>query len=284
MKCAWKELLAIVPAWLRPQLNPFSGQAQDIRLRLGAPPEVTTGEGSIFLTGDVTAEELTFVVNAASRYSPWAAATMAQGYLTAPGGHRIGICGEAVIRQGRMEGIRHINSLCIRVARDFPGVGKDLAELEGSILILGAPGWGKTTLLRDLIRQKSCHGRHISVVDERGELFPPGTERGSLTEVLTGCPKARGIEMLLRTMGPQIIAVDEITAREDCDALRQAAWCGVDLIATAHAGSLRDYLHREVYKPLVQDNLFDHLVILQPDRHWRLERSGAWTSSGSVRY
>ena len=284
MKCAWKELMSILPPRLRPQLEPYSGQAQDIRLRLNGPPEVTRGQESLFLKGNVTADELNFVINAASRYSPWAAATISQGYLTGPGGHRIGICGEAVIRQGRMDGIRQVSSLCIRVARDFPGLAKDLADLTGSVLILGAPGWGKTTLLRDLIRQKSSREVHVSVVDERGELFPPGTGRGDRTEVLTGCPKAQGIEILLRTMGPRIIAVDEITAQEDCDALRQAACCGVTLMATAHAGSLQEYLHREVYRPLVQQNLFDHLVILHPDRGWHLERSGTWTTNGSVRY
>lgn len=284
MICAWKELVSILPQRLRPQTEPFSGQARDIRLRLGAPPEVVTGEGSKFLEGNVTIEELNFVINAASRYSPWAAATISQGYLTGPGGHRIGICGEAVMKAGKIDGIRKVSSLCIRVARDFPGLAEPLAALKGSLLILGAPGWGKTTLLRDLIRQQAAKGTQICVVDEREELFPKDFDKGSRTEVLTGCPKTQGIEMLLRTMGPDTIAVDEITAREDCEALRKAAWCGVNLIATAHAGSLADFLHREVYAPLVQQNLFDHLVILHPDRHWHLERSGTWTTNGSVRY
>lgn len=284
MICAWKELASILPPRLRPETEPFNGQARDIRLRLGAPPEVVTGEGSRFLKGNVSSEELNFVINAASRYSPWAAATISQGYLSGPGGHRIGICGEAVMKAGRMEGIRKVSSLCIRVARDFPGLAQPLATLKGSLLILGAPGWGKTTLLRDLIRQRAAKGTQICVVDEREELFPKDFDKGPRTEVLTGCPKAQGIEMLLRTMGPETIAVDEITAQEDCDVLRKAAWCGVNLIATAHAGSLEDFLHREVYAPLVQQTLFDHLVILHPDRNWHLERSGTWTTNGSVRY
>ena len=188
MICAWKELTSLLPPRLRQPVEPFRGQAQDIRLRLGAPPEVVTGESSTFLKGKVAREDLNFVINAASRYSPWAAATVAQGYLSGPGGHRIGICGEVVMKQGRLEGIRSVTSLCIRVARDIPGLAAELADLKGSILILGAPGWGKTTLLRDLIRQKSNAGEHISVVDERGELFPEGVSRGTRTEILTGCP------------------------------------------------------------------------------------------------
>jgi stage III sporulation protein AA len=90
--------------------------------------------------------------------------------------------------------------------------------------------------------------------------------------------------MLLKVMEPEIIAMDEITAQEDCLALRQAAWCGVSLLATAHASSLEDFLHREVYAPLVKLNLFENIVILRKDKSWYLERSKGWTTSGSVRY
>lgn len=284
MICAWKELLNILPLWMRREVESCSESAQEVRLRLGAPPEVVSSEESRWLKGSVTSEDLNFVIHSASRYSPWAAATISQGYLTGPGGHRIGICGDAVMKDGAMTGVRNVSSLCIRVARDFPGLSEGIRDLNGSILILGAPGWGKTTLLRDLIRQKSNAGIHISVVDERGELFPTGFSRGERTEVLTGCPKAQGIEALLRTMGPKIIAVDEITAIQDCEALHQAAWCGVTLMATAHASSLSDYLHRDVYAPLVKQNLFDNIIILHADRQWHLERSKLWTTNGSARH
>lgn len=188
------------------------------------------------------------------------------------------------MKNGEMTGIREVTSLCIRIARDFPGIAKDLSQLDGSVLILGAPGWGKTTLLRDLIRQKSNQEACISVLDEREELFPEGFDQGKRTEVLYGCPKPQGVDMLLRTMGPEIIAMDEITAEEDCRALQKAAWCGVTLFATAHASSLEDFLHRDVYAPLVKQNLFDHIVILRKDKTWHLERSKGWTSNGSARY
>lgn len=188
------------------------------------------------------------------------------------------------MKNGEFSSFREISSLCVRVARDIPGVSGDLKTLSGSILILGAPGWGKTTLLRDLIRQKAKDGSHICVVDQRQELYPAGIPRENTVDVLQGCEKAQGIEMALRTMEPRIIAMDEITAEEDCRALLQGAWCGVSLIATAHAANLTDYLHREIYTPLVKQNIFEHIIVLHSDKSWTLERSKGWTTNGSARY
>ena len=95
---------------------------------------------------------------------------------------------------------------------------------------------------------------------------------GPHTDVLDACPKALGIPMLLRAMNPQIIAVDEITAAMDCDALLQAGWCGVRLLATAHASSLRDLNSRPLYRPLLESKLFDHFIVLRRDKTWREER------------
>ena len=113
-------------------------------------------------------------------------------------------------------------------------------------------------------------------MDERAELFPSIQNQmcfvtGKRTEVMTGCTKQQGIEMILRTMSPEIIAVDEITAKEDCQALIHAGWCGVKLIATAHAGNKMDLLTRPVYRPLVESRLFETLIVLQPDKSFKLE-------------
>lgn len=274
MRCAWNELLKIVPQSIRQDVDRQGRDTlQELRLRLGMVPEMVTAKGPVRLSGIVTESDISFVVNTASRYSPWAAATAAKGYITAQGGHRIGICGEAVISGGSITGIRSPTSLCIRVARDFPGIAAKAAGLRGNTLILGPPGSGKTTLLRDLIRQISDSGiGSVAVVDERGELFPLGFPTGKRTDILSGCTKVQGVQMTLRTMGPAWIAVDEITAREDCEALTEAGWCGVRLLATAHASDRADLNRRPVYRPLLDCGLFENLIILHPDKSWRTER------------
>lgn len=272
MLCAWNALLGILPQRLRRDVDTLGKESmQELRLRLHAPPELVLGSGSRWLTGDVTRDELTFLLNAASRYSPWAAQTLAQGYITGEGGHRIGVCGQVVCNQGVVTGVREIRSVCVRVARDIPELGAELSKLTGSVLILGAPGWGKTTLLRCLVRSYG-EREAVGVVDERGELFPPVFAPGKRTDILTGCPKTVGIERLLRTMGPGCIAVDEITALEDCQALTAAANCGVTLLATAHAASVQDFLSRPVYETLIDQKVFRTLVVLRKDRSYRIER------------
>jgi stage III sporulation protein AA len=172
MTCAWKELLSILPPGIAVQMTGETrDRVQEIRLRLGQVPELVCWPESVWLKGLVSRDDLNFVVNTASRYSPWSAQTAAKGYLTAAGGHRIGICGETIMKDGILTGIRTVTSLCIRVARDYPNIAEDASMLKGSILIIGPPGSGKTTLLRDLIRYISVR-EYVGVVDERGELFP----------------------------------------------------------------------------------------------------------------
>ncbi len=272
MNCGWKELMGILPPWLKNQVDiPYRDTLQELRLRMGRPVQLNYKGGQVYLHRVITPEDIHFVVNTACRYSPWTATGAAAGYITAPGGHRIGLCGEAAIEQGRMKGLRELQSVNIRVARDFLGIARDLVHIPGSILLLGPPGSGKTTLLRDLARQLSAR-ETVSVVDERGELFPICFDRGRALDVLIGCPKAQGVDTVLRTMTPSTIAVDEITAKEDCEALIAAGWCGVRLVATAHAASKQDLLSRPVYRPLAQSGLWDTLVILRSDKSFRTER------------
>ncbi len=279
MKCAWMELIGLLPTWMRCEVDKFEPNlVQEIRLRLNQMPEIILNHGRQTLKKVVSLEDLTFCINIASRYSPWAASTISEGYITAQGGHRIGICGKAVADHNQMRGIQIPSSLCIRVAKDFMGISGDIFSSDGSILIIGAPGCGKTTLLRDLIRQRSDKRNEcISVVDEKEEIFPYANKNlcfypGCHTDILSGCKKGEGIMTVLRNMTPDTIAVDEITAEADCNALLHAGWCGVKLIATAHAGNRKDLESRHIYRPLLENKLFDTLLIIHKNKKWTAER------------
>lgn len=272
MTCAWKELLAVLPIWMRKDVDTLGAASlQELRLRINSPPELVCASKRHWLSRNITSEDLNYTINAASRYSPWTAASSAQGFITVLGGHRIGICGEAVVHQGTITGIQNVTSLCIRIARDYPGIAAGLEQITGSVLILGAPGWGKTTLLRDLIRQRQKTDV-ICVMDERRELFPAGLPWGKRIDILSGCSKKDGIQMLLRTMGPSCIAMDEITDPEDTFALLDAANCGVQLLATAHAASLLDFRQRRIYQPLLENQIFDVFLVLNRDKSYTMER------------
>ena len=279
MRCAWNAFINILPPRLRDSVDKQGRDTlQELRLRINQPPELVTVTGTTAIKGSVSVDDLRFCINTASRYSPWTATTMTSGYLTAPGGHRIGVCGKATVDNSIMSGFSFVTSLCIRVARDFPHISAGVKAQNSSILIIGKPGSGKTTLLRDLIRQQARRSPgSVAVIDEREEIFPIAQGNycfcvGAHVDVLSGCCKAQGIEAVLRCMGPEVIAVDEITAREDCEALLHAGWCGVRLLATAHAGCRQDLLDRPIYRPIIEKKLFDTLLVLHEDKTWHEER------------
>lgn len=278
MDCQWTALMQVLPIWLRSTVAQMQDKyLQEIRLRIGTGPTVICRDNQMKVHRVVTKEDLEFCINTASRYSPWSSQSISKGFVTVSGGHRIGICGTYAQQVGSLTGIRDVSSLCIRVAREFKGIGDKAQNLSGNILILGRPGSGKTTLLRDIVRCKSQAGRIVSVVDERQEVFPcigglPCFQCGENTDILSGCSKADGIEMAVRLLNPDVIALDEITADRDCEALLNAGWCGISLLATAHASSKRDFMERPIYRPLVESGLFDTLLILQMDKSWRMER------------
>ncbi len=273
MKMVHAQLQSVLPISLRSRLPAENIESlTEIRMRMSYPAQLIYLDKTVEIGGAICLDDLNFCVNTASRYSPWNASSMKQGYLTAPGGHRIGICGEST-----GEGIRSLTSVCIRVAKDLPGISSQI-PVRDSLLIIGAPGSGKTTLLRDYIRKISnCCKSAISVVDERSEIFPftggkPCFDPGRHTDILTGCPKTRGIGMVMRCMGPAWIALDEITDAEDCDAMVQALWCGVKIVATAHAASVSDLLTRPIYQPIIKSKVFSTIAVMHPDKSYHLER------------
>lgn len=271
MEVCWKELIEILPAAMRSEVDKLKKEGLlELRLRIGQMPQAHCLSGFHSFGKAVNAEELKSVVNLSTHFSPWTSATSSQGYITAPGGHRIGICGEAICLNDRITGFRSIDSLCIRVCRDVPGAADSLDRLQGNILIIGAPGWGKTTLLRDLCRWVSRQ-KCVAVVDERQELFPQGFQRGEKMDVLLGCGKQQGMEMVLRSMGPEYIAVDEITGRDDCAGILRCIGCGVRLLATAHASSMDDFRRRPLYQELIEAKVFDWTVVMNSNRQYHVE-------------
>lgn len=272
MGCAWKELLAILPDRLKRDVDQLGREdLTELRLRIGQPAELVMNDRLCSVGARVTVQELEHLVYIVTQYSPWAASTMSKGYLSASGGHRIGLCGDVVMKDGQVSGIRSVTSLCIRIARDIPGVAASVGSVRGSTIVIGAPGWGKTTLLRDLARTVA-KDRTVCVIDDRGELFPQDVRRGHRMDVLTGAPKDAGIQIALRCMGPEYIAVDEITAAEDADAILQAHGSGVKLLATAHAGSVEDLKMRSVYRELLADRVFSSVIVLRSDKSFTRER------------
>lgn len=279
MNCAMEALMGVLPVWLRNSVDKQNkSNLQEIRMRLHRPVELVMKDRSILLERCVTGEDMAFCINVASKYSPWASPSVADGYITVEGGHRIGIFGSCAADDSSIRCIQHVTSLCIRVARQFHGISENLNEFVGSLLIIGRPGCGKTTLLRDLIQRLSVsEAGTICVVDEKRELFPMLQNTfcfspGPRTDVLSGCEKRKGIEIGIRNMNPRTVAVDEITAPEDCTGLLEAGWCGVRILATAHAADLYDLHARSVYKPLLEKKLFDGVVVMNLDKTWYLER------------
>lgn len=278
MGCQWQLFLNILPVWLRNAVDEQGRKdLQELRLRINTTPELVKKGYSEWLHRTVTKEDLAFCINVATKYSPWTSSSITEGFVTAPGGHRIGICGDCFYDRTILKNINNISSICIRVAREYPGLASTIYNRKGSILIIGRPGSGKTTFLRDLIRGISDRGDGaIVVLDERREVFPimDGKalfEQGKRTDVLSGCKKSAALEMVLRTMSPTTIALDEITSQEDCEALMNGAWCGVRLIATAHAGSRNELYARPVYKPLLENRIFRSLIVLRSDQSWQEE-------------
>lgn len=272
-----KQIRMVLPEEYR---NELTGEqfldVDEIRLRVGQPL-VCSGKGIEREIWPILSQRhLENVVQTACRQSVYAhTESIRKGYLTIAGGHRIGICGAGVVRDGQVSALKTPSSLNIRIARSCPGCANDLAKYHnGSILILGPPGCGKTTLLRDYIRTLSDQRRYtVSVADERGELSAmvdgvPQMEIGRRTDILTGIPKQEAVMMLLRTMNPDWIALDEITAPEDVQAIAYASYCGVRLAATAHGSGVSDLRNRPLYRSLMDTSVFRYVVCMRPDRSY----------------
>ena len=256
-------------------------QIEELRLRVGQRPSVLYmgAERALPVRDTLSQAELQQTLLNASAQSQYAVQEqLRSGYLSLSGGYRLGVCGSAVVQNGCMTGLREISSLALRVPHDIRHPPERLLPyLQESCLLAGAPGSGKTTLLRSCIRALSDTGQRMAVADERLELAGavhgvPQFDLGPCTDVLSGCPKAAGMQMLLRGMNPEWLAVDEITSPADLAGIRQAFGCGVRILATIHAGSAAELREKPLCRAVLGDGMFEQVLFLDNNRAFHAER------------
>ena len=193
------------------------------------------------------------------------------GFITMPFGHRAGICGTAVMSEGKIINIRDISTISIRISREVIDVASDISmrfyKSFGGVLICGAPSSGKTTILRDMARLLSTkYSMIVSVVDSRNELS--GTYKGKsqndlgLSDVLVSYPRKEGIEHALRSLSPQVIVCDEIGSASDAEAVLSAVNSGVRFIASIHAANPEELRKRKFAKEILDTKAFSAVAFL----------------------
>lgn len=251
---------------------------EEIRLCAGAPIFIyaegreyqLTGKKCCMLSGTALNEIFHSILN----HSVYAYQDeLAKGYLTLEGGNRVGVCGRVILERGKAKGVKDIISLNIRKSREFLGISDRLmpyvTHQNGRLLhtlIVSPPKCGKTTLLRDMIRNVSGLGFRVGVCDERSEIAGcyqgvPSFDLGIRTDILDGCPKEEGVLMLIRAMSPDVIATDEIGKDVDLYGIEAALCAGVSLLTTIHGADYNEVL-RSGIGSLISRGIFQRLIFL----------------------
>ena len=253
------------------------GELREIRIRAERPAVFVTATRTAkldWIPGQMQVEALTEALSGHSLFAR--ADETRRGYLTLRGGHRMGLCGRVICQGQMVRALREISSFCIRIAGQWRGAADGLlphlTDEHGrcrSVLIVGLPGMGKTTLLRDSLRRLSEAGRRVCVVDERSEIAAmcdglPQLEVGPCTDVLDGCGKEAGFRWLLRSLSPEVLATDELSSLSDAQAVLEAIHSGVSVLATVHGRELDSVRSRSALYPLVRSQAFDRYAMLDP--------------------
>lgn len=289
-----QDIIKLFPAQIRKALGQAlfdRNKIYEIRLRVNAPLIVIYQGKEYFLTleGELTREEakayhvqtedLKEMLEYISGYSLYAfEEEIRQGFLTIVGGHRVGIAGKTILDGNKIKSLKYISYINLRLSHQIKGCASPILPYIIKnrqichTLIISPPRCGKTTLLRDLIRQVSNGNRYmpgvsVGVVDERSEIAGsyqgiPQNDLGIRTDVLDCCPKAEGMMMLIRSMSPEVVAVDELGDYEDIHAIESVIHCGCKLFATVHGSSIEDIKRKPLLQRLMQEKVFERYIVL----------------------
>lgn len=250
----------------------------EIRIRKNRPSYIRTGKSGLEISKLMNTEFDTYLCYLC-KHSPYAySEEIKNGFLSLPGGHRVGVSGQVVCKDGIVEGMNYISSLNIRIHREVKGCILPILNYlyeNGrwkNTLIVSVPGAGKTTLLRDLVRQASMGTKElkpcqVALIDERNEISAsilgiPELDIGPNTDCLVFCQKSVGVLMMLRSMAPEIIAFDELGGTSDYDAIRKAFVSGVGIFTTIHGNSRKDLENHKELNLMLQQNLFERIIYL----------------------
>ncbi|KHE69171.1 stage III sporulation protein AA [Halobacillus sp. BBL2006] len=264
---------------------------QEIRLRVQRKIEILDSNQNTCLSDHtLTSTDLSYVLNQISQFSLYRFKDqLKDGFITIEGGHRVGLSGKVNTVNDQVDTLKHVSFMNIRVARSTKGYVEPLLPYlhkDGrwaSTMIIGPPHSGKTTLLRELARTIGSHSSYpaskVAIVDERSEIAAslqgvPQLEVGTRTDVMDACPKAEGMMMMIRSMSPEVIVVDEIGGIQDANAIREAAYTGVEVLCSIHGSDFHSVQKRPSTCSLIDERVFHRYLVLE-----RLNQR----SSGSIK-
>ncbi len=276
------QIYILLENMLRPDLN-LQRELQEIRIRVGRSILLKTRQADLIIDYQISTSEILQILERLCENSIYAYKNqICEGFLTVKGGHRIGITGTAVSENGQIINLKYVTSLNFRIAREIINCSnqllKEIIDIENNsiynTLIVSPPGKGKTTILRDMIRNISngineihFRGMTCGVVDERGEIAAmykgvPQNDIGVRTDVIENISKSKGMKMLIRCMAPEVIACDEIGSKEDIEAIREAVTAGVKGIFTMHGKSMEDIKNNSQVNYLIETKQIEKVIFL----------------------